>query len=337
MKQDWNWTSARSLIALVCLFCIATLVSTSLTQARSIPSDPGVAMETLLSSLDAEQQQALQAALAQYEDDLAALATQLGPIMLRFGSNEQIFVPLVNAGAADAVVRGDRQAYSEQTTLPDAAALQAIVATVTPDLVAIQSTFEQTLASILTAEQAALYQAALTAPTTLAVAPSNAEVQQGDLDPVLCFNAAQWANYGAAYVTSAKAFAIMAAFNVDFGTRTPEARQSYVTYNEAEAYALNGLQGLSTASVAMTAADIQVQNINGGTFFGVTGTNNVNAARISNALAVGFALTDYANSGGIIVNGVGIGGNYFAYFAASYGVIADIYLNGSQVRTPACY
>jgi hypothetical protein len=54
-------------------------------------------------------------------------------------------------------------------------------------------------------------------------------------------------------------------------------------------------------------------------------------------LAVNNALADYLASGGVIIGGGGVGGNYFSYFAYAYGVTANFFNDGTLVRTPSCF
>lgn len=342
-----------SLFMLVAVLVVG-VVSVSFTRAQSTQAeDPQTAAKELRTSLTREQQQAIKTALASRQEKLAAIAKELAAALPDAANGKhQLLLPLVIAAdTAKAVVSGIRQtsASQENPVKPDANAVSVALRKVNPDLKQVQAEIEADLSHILTADQMALYQAAIAsasakaADTTATSASDSSNTHttnattQADLDPFVCFNSAQWADYGFAYVTSAKAFAIMNAFNVDFGTETDVAIQSYVSYNESESYARDGLQNLSTASVLLTATDTQVQNINGGTLFGVKGDNDMTISEARNTLARSLALADYLNSGGVIVDGIGIGGNYFAYFAYAYGDIADFYLDGSLNRTPACF
>jgi len=335
-----NYTSRRGvrlgLLALVVLLLVGA-ISVSFTRAQGPQAtDPRAAAEELRKSLTREQQQAISAALAAHTSDLAAIAQKLAAALPE--AKYQILLPLVIDGdTAKSVVTGQQLVVKPKTSRVGAA-----LNSMNPSLQSVQSSIEADLARILSPDQLALYRAAIAiAPaTTAAVTASSTDgnsIAQADLDPIACFNAAQWADYAFAYITSAKAFAIMDAFNVDFGTETDEAIQSYVSYNEAEAYARDGLQNLSAASVTLTAADVQVININGGTLFGVTGNTDIITAKDRNNLALNLVLSDYLASGGIIVNGAGVGGNYFAYFAYAYGQIADGLLQETLARTPACF
>jgi hypothetical protein len=343
MRYSMAQRGVRLALLAIAMLLIVGGVSVSFTRAEGGQgATPQEAAETLHASLTPEQRQALQTALAAYTDELEGIMqTMSAALPTTAEAKHRLMLPLVIAEAnAKATVSGIRQ---EDPVKPGTASVSVVLAEVTSDVQQLQAQIEADLTRILTPDQIALYRAAL-APAAAAEGGSvqtsgagNATIAQSDLDPLLCFNAAQWANYGFAYITSAKAFAIMSAFNVDYGTQTPEALQSYISYNEAESFAGDGLQNLSTASVLLTATDTQVQNINGGTLFGVKGDADMITAGDRNDLALSLALTDYQNSGGVVVGNVGIGGNYFAYFSYAYGVIADFYLDGSRSRTGGCF
>jgi hypothetical protein len=327
----------RSLYTLIMVLIVALIASVTLTRAQGPQSATASAASELQASLSAEQKQAISAVMRSYSDDLTALAEKMAIALAPTASaQERLYLPLIiGQSRAAAVVSGVAQS-SASASQPDLASVGAALDSVTPELQSLQAGIEQELAGILSAEQLSLYRAAVAtaAPTDVEV---SAVPQQVTVDALLCFNAAQWSNYGFAYITSAKAFAIMNAFNVDFGRGTPAALQSYISYNEAESYAVSGLSNLSTASVMITAADVQVQNINGGTLFGVKGDTAIKLAESRNTLAAANALLDYEASGGTLVNGAGFGGNYFAYFSYAYGVIANFYLDETISRTPNCY
>lgn len=320
------------------LFVVLVLLilgATARTQAQQPAAvDPAEAAQELLSSLSAEQRQAIGAALAGYEDELGALAEQLAAVVPNDpAARARVFLPLI-AARGGAVVSGNSQAAL--VVNPDAAATGAALDGIALELEQVQAGIAADLAGILNAEQLALYQNAMAAaPAADVAASANAEL--ANLDAVGCFNAAQWTDYAFAYNRAAKSFAFHAAFNVDFGTETPEAVQSYISFNEAEAYLLTALQDLSTASVLITASDTLVQNINGGTLFGVKGDGALKVAEDRIELATAFALEDYLESGGVVVGNVGVGGNYFAYFAFAYGDIADFFADEALLRTPNCY
>lgn len=325
-RAGFRTIKSALLLLLAGLICTATL---SRAQPAPAANDPVTSATALISSLTEEQQAAISAMLAKYEAELAALA---GGTISENGTN-RAFLPLV-IGPRTAAVRTPQEAELADASAPAGVAMldgaQQVLAKM-----------EAELAAILTPEQLSLYQAAVAQPQALQAEASAAALAGASLEAVSfdrCFSSAQWSNYAFAYINYARSFAIMSAFNVDFGTRTPAAVQSYISYNEAMGYALAALQDIATAAVMITARDLQVQNANGGTLFGVRGESEIKLANARTILGRDNALLDYLNSGGVVLpSGAGVGGNYFSYFAFAYGRNALFFTDGAIDRVPGCY
>lgn len=333
----------RPLYLILALVSALLLITASLAGAQTAPpDDPAAAAQALKASLTAEQRQAIGAALSAHGDELADLARQLSASLpLSATAENHAWLPMLIAPAdASAIVNGTAETADQARVRPDAEATSATLAQLAPALQSLQAAIEAEIAAVLTPEQLALYRTALSvgAPPadSAALTATAGEATLTSVDASTCFYAATWVNYGFAYVSAAKSYAFMGAFD-PLGTNTATAEGSYIAYNGSAAYALDGLKNLSTASVLITAEDPVVRSVNGSILFGVQGESQTAIAEDLNELGRDLALEDYRASGGRIVRGEPDGGSYYAYLAYYYGFYANQLFEGALEYTGACY